>query len=104
MTPVRTSKVNSTAIMLPPVKRRSYQRGWVETEGAKGKKQYVGRWRADDGSKPKIVLGYVSEMSLSAARTRVEAHVRGLGSRSASADHIYIQGLLDSQLCRRFGS
>jgi integrase len=80
--------VDSTAIIPPPVRRRRYQRGWVETEGAKGRKQYVGRWRADDGSKPKIVLGYVSEMSLSEARTRVEAHVRGLGSRSASAGHI----------------
>ena len=85
---MRTSKVDSTPIMPPMVKRRRYQRGWVETEGAKGRKQYVGRWRADDGSKPKIVLGYVSEMSLSEARTRIEAHVRGLGSRPASADHV----------------
>jgi hypothetical protein len=75
-------------IMPPMVKRRRYQRGWVETEGAKGRKQYVGRWRADDGSKPKIVVGYVSEMSLSEARTRIEAHVRGLGSRPTSADHV----------------
>jgi integrase len=88
MTPVRTPKVDSTAIMPPPVKRRRYQRGWVETEGARGSKQYVGRWRDDDGSKPKLVLGYVSEMSLSEARTRLEAHVRGLGSRPASAAHI----------------
>jgi len=86
--PLRTSKVDSIRTLLPPAKRRRYQRGWVETEGAKGRKQYVGRWRASDGSKPKVVLGYVSEMSLSDARTRIEAHVRGLGSRPASAVHI----------------
>lgn len=74
--------------MLPTVKHRRYQRGWVEIEGAKGQKQYVGRWRADDGSKPKIVLGYVSEMTLTEARARIEAHVRGMGSRPTSAVHI----------------
>jgi integrase len=85
---LRISKVDSHQTVARVVKRRRYQRGWVETEGAKGRKQYVGRWRAEDGSKPKIVLGYVSEMSLSEARTRIEAHVCGLGSRPASAAHI----------------
>jgi integrase len=85
---VRTLNVDSVQAGIPAVKRRRYQRGWVETEGARGRKQYVGRWRAQDGSKPKMVLGYVSEMSLSEARTRIEAHVRGLGSRPTSAAHI----------------
>lgn len=57
------------------VNRRRYQRGWVETQGAKGRKVYVGRWREEDGSKPKLVLGYCSEMSLSGARAKIEAHV-----------------------------
>jgi integrase len=80
--------VDDNSLTPPTAKRRRYQRGWVEVEGAKGRKQYVGRWRADDGSKPKIVLGYVAEMSLTEARARIEAHVRGLGSRPASAAHI----------------
>ena len=67
---------------------RRYQRGWVETQGAKGRKQFVGRWRTDDGAKPKLVLGYCSEMSLSEARVRLEAHVRGMGSRPTSATQI----------------
>ena len=91
MLPVRTSNVNSSSTMTFAGKRRRYQRGWVETEGARGRKQYVGRWRANDGSKPKLVLGFVSEMSLSEARTRIEAHVRGLGSRPVSAAHVTFQ-------------
>jgi integrase len=68
--------------------RRRYQRGWVEVEGAKGRKKYVGRWREEDGSKPKVALGYCSEMTLSEARSRIEAHVREIGSRPVSAAHI----------------
>jgi integrase len=61
------------------MRSRRYQRGWVEIQGAKGRKQFVGRWRRDDGTKPKLALGYCSEMSLSDARLRLEAHVRGMG-------------------------
>jgi integrase len=87
----RISNVDGIQLVPPASKRRRYQRGWVETEGAKGQKQYVGRWRAEDGSKPKIVLGYVSEMSLTEARTLIEAHVRGLGNRPTAAVHITFQ-------------
>lgn len=58
-----------------------WQRGWVEQEGARGRKKYVGRYRAEDGSKPKVQLGYVSELTLTEARTKLEAIVRELGSR-----------------------
>lgn len=58
-----------------------WQRGSVTTEGARGRKTYVGRYRADDGSQPKVKLGYVSEMTLTEARTKLEAIVREIGSR-----------------------
>jgi len=58
-----------------------WQRGWVETEGARGRKRYIGRYRAEDGSKPKVQLGFVSELSLTEARTKLEAIVREIGSR-----------------------
>jgi integrase len=58
-----------------------WQRGWVETEGARGRKRYIGRYRADDGTKPKVQLGFVSELSLTEARTKLEAIVREIGSR-----------------------
>lgn len=53
-----------------------WQRGWVEMEGARGRKKYIGRYRAEDGSKPKVNLGYVSELSLTEARSKLEAIVR----------------------------
>ena len=65
-----------------------YQRGWVEVEGAKGRKRYVGRYRADDGTKPKVNLGFVAEMTLSEARAKLEANVRELGSRPQSSRHV----------------
>src|SRR6266851_9753834 len=43
---------------------------------------------SDDGSKPKLVLGLVSELTLSEARTKIEAHVRQLGSRPQRAAHL----------------
>lgn len=58
-----------------------WQRGSVTTEGARGRKVYVGRYRTDDGSQPKVKLGYVSELSLTEARTKLEAIVREIGSR-----------------------
>jgi integrase len=62
-----------------------WQQGWVETEGARGSKCYVGRYRADDGSKPKVKLGFVSEITLTEARSKLEAIVRELGSRPTSS-------------------
>lgn len=62
-----------------------WQRGWVEIEGARGRRVYVGRYRAEDGSKPKIRIGFVSEMSLTEARTKLEALVREQGSRPQSS-------------------
>jgi len=62
-----------------------WQRGWVETEGARGLRRYVGRYRNLDGTKPKVQLGYVSEISLTEARTKLEAIVRELGSRPQSS-------------------
>ena len=58
-----------------------WQRGSVTTEGARGRKQYVGRYRAEDGSQPKVKLGYVSELTLTGARTKLEAIVREIGNR-----------------------
>lgn len=58
-----------------------WQRGWVEIEGARGRKRYIGRYRAEDGSKPKVQLGFVSELSLTEARSKLEAIVREIGSR-----------------------
>jgi integrase len=58
-----------------------WQRGWVETEGVRGRKRYIGRYRADDGTKPKVQLGFVSELSLTEARSKLEAIVREIGSR-----------------------
>jgi integrase len=58
-----------------------WQRGSVTTEGARGRKQYVGRYRTEDGSQPKVKLGYVSEMTLTEARTKLEAIVREIGNR-----------------------
>jgi integrase len=72
-----------------------YQRGWIEVEGARGRKRYVGRYRADDGVKPKVVLGLLSELTLSAARTKLEAHVRQLGSRPTSAAHMTFKEFWD---------
>ena len=57
-----------------------WQRGWVTTEGARGRKKYIGRYRASDGSRPKVVLGFVSELSLTEARSKLEAIVREQGS------------------------
>ena len=60
--------------------RRSWQRGWIAVEGARGRKRYVGRYRQDRKQR-KMGLGYVSEMTLSEARAKLEAHVRSLGSK-----------------------
>jgi integrase len=60
-------------------------RGWIEVEGARGQRRYVGRYRLLDGSKPKVSIGYVSEMTLTEARTKIEAVVRELGSRPHSS-------------------
>jgi integrase len=62
-----------------------WQRGWVETEGKRGSKVYVGRYRASDGRKPKVKLGFVSEIALTEARSKLEAIVRELGSRPTSS-------------------
>jgi integrase len=62
-----------------------WQRGSVTIEGARGLRRFVGRYRRDDGTQPKIVLGFVSEMTLSEARTKLEAKVRELGSRPQSS-------------------
>ena len=66
------------------MQRRRYQRGWVEIEGVPGRKRFVGRYRAADGSKPKIILGLVADMTLSEARSKIEGHVREIGSRPLS--------------------
>lgn len=66
------------------MQRRRYQRGWVEIEGVRGRKRFVGRYRAADGSKPKIILGLVADMTLSEARSKIEGHVREIGSRPLS--------------------
>jgi integrase len=64
---------------------RRYQRGWIEKQGARGNQVYVGRWRSDDGTKPKLSIGFCSDMSLSQARDKIEAHVRSLGSRPTTS-------------------
>jgi integrase len=62
-----------------------WQRGSVTVEGARGQRRYVGRYRRDDGTQPKVPLGFVSEISLTEARTKLEAHVREQGSRPQSS-------------------
>jgi integrase len=62
-----------------------WQRGSITIEGARGQRRFVGRYRREDGSQPKVVLGFVSEMALSEARTKLEAIVREIGSRPQSS-------------------
>jgi hypothetical protein len=65
-----------------------WQRGSVTVEGARGRKRYVGRYRLPDGTQPKVNLGFVSEITLSEARTKLEATVRELGSRPQSSQSL----------------
>jgi integrase len=62
-----------------------WQRGSVTIEGARGKRRFVGRYRREDGTQPKVVLGFVSDLTLSEARTKLEGIVRQLGSRPQSS-------------------
>jgi integrase len=65
-----------------------WQRGWIRIRGKRGAKYYSGRYRSSDEKQLTVNLGFVTDLTLTEARTKLEAIVREAGSRPQSARSI----------------
>jgi hypothetical protein len=65
-----------------------WQRGSVRVRGAHGRKHYSERYRGATGRRITVNLGFVADLTLTEARTKLEAMVREAGSRPQSSRSI----------------